>query len=346
MIVRALPAGNGDCLWVEWGDRKLLVDAGTPESFEALRAAIEELPARARHFELLVVSHVDRDHIGGVLPLLAARKALGITFGDVWFNGYAHVADTSDLLGPVDGEALSEELAEGKPKLRWNRAFRGKAVAVPASGPLPRVELEGKLQVTVLSPTAKQLDKLEPRWKKAVEDAGLVPGAFAPPEEDDDLLGHETGPIDVEELVARRTSADGSATNGSSIALLLEHEGARCLLAADALAPVLVKSLRRLDAQPIPLGLFKLSHHGSKANLSAALLDRVACREFLVSTDGSTHGHPDREALARIVARGGDPRLHFNFRTDFTRPWADRELRARWGYRTRFGAGGIVEVEL
>jgi glyoxylase-like metal-dependent hydrolase (beta-lactamase superfamily II) len=37
-----------------------------------------------------VVSHIDADHIGGVIELLE-DTALGVSFGDIWFNGYRHL---------------------------------------------------------------------------------------------------------------------------------------------------------------------------------------------------------------------------------------------------------------
>ena len=45
-----------------------------------LRARIAGLPAGERRFELLVVSHIDNDHIGGVLPMLEDEE-LGLEFG-------------------------------------------------------------------------------------------------------------------------------------------------------------------------------------------------------------------------------------------------------------------------
>ena len=55
------------------------------------RAHIAALPRSQRRFELLIVSHIDNDHIDGALELLADRT-LGVTFDDVWFNGYHHTA--------------------------------------------------------------------------------------------------------------------------------------------------------------------------------------------------------------------------------------------------------------
>ncbi|HSJ94391.1 MAG TPA: hypothetical protein VK896_10190, partial [Gaiellaceae bacterium] len=58
-----LPGGNGDALWIEYGDpqspRRLLVDGGTKGTWDdpaGLRSRLEGLAPDDRHFELLVVT--------------------------------------------------------------------------------------------------------------------------------------------------------------------------------------------------------------------------------------------------------------------------------------------------
>ena len=39
----------------------------------------------------------------------------------------------------------------------------------------------------------------------------------------------------------------------------------------------------------------------------------IECRKFLISTDGTRYGHPDKEALARIIYTQYCPELIFNY---------------------------------
>lgn len=177
-----LPAAQGDALWIEYGDeqspKRMLIDGGTKGSWEAgLRAGITGLPENERHFELLVVSHIDADHIDGALKLLQ-DETLGATFGDVWFNGWRHLPEALEPLGPVAGELLTDAiLSRGLP---WNEAFGGKAVVVPDQGALPRVGLVDDLAITVLAPGVQQLHNLRPVWQEALAEAGLDPEAPRP----------------------------------------------------------------------------------------------------------------------------------------------------------------------
>src|SRR5687767_2681416 len=106
LTVEMLAAQQGDAVWIEYGARnavhRVLIDAGTPASASAIKERIERLPPDQRRFDLLVVTHIDTDHIGGVLKLLTERPA-GLVFDDVWFNAWRHIDRVgSSRLGPID----------------------------------------------------------------------------------------------------------------------------------------------------------------------------------------------------------------------------------------------------
>jgi hypothetical protein len=93
----------------------------------------------------------------------------------------------------------------------------------------------------------------------------------------------------------------------------------------------------------------KLSHHGSKANLSDAFLRLIDCRRFLVSSDGGQFSHPDDEAISRVLNLGSKPvRLDFNYRSDRTRAWESADLQQTLGYAAGFPAndtdGAVVDL--
>ena len=140
-------------------------------------------------------------------------------------------------------------------------------------------------------------------------------------------------------------SRDPSFANGSSIMLLAEYGGHALLLAGDGYAPDMAAALDRVRAQrhlqkAFPLDAFKLSHHASENNLTRELLEKIDCRRFLVSTDGSVHRHPDHQALLRILRYATKrPEFLFNYGSDTTRPWDERKrdvTKKFQDYDTRF----------
>ena len=85
-------------------------------------------------------------------------------------------------------------------------------------------------------------------------------------------------------------------------------------------------------AGPMPVDAVKLSHHGSRANVTQDLLQAVDARHFVFSTNNSYFRHPNAEAVARVIVGGRKPTLWFNYDTPVEpavgRNRADGTLRA------------------
>jgi hypothetical protein len=334
LTVEMLPAHHGDSILLEYGDEaaphRVLVDGGTISSAEAVVEGLAKI-GKTVDLELLVITHVDEDHIGGMLALLAANSK-AIAPRDVWFNAYKHLFPPDRLGGPL-GEGLSTAIDEaGFP---WNEVFGGGSVVVPDTGPLPRVPLAGGASITLLSPTWKKLEALRPKWVAECKKAGILPGEGAKPS---DVLGKRPPPtnVDVEKLLKVKFKQDSSASNGSSIAFLFEYQGKRVVLGADAHPSVVLASLKRLSPDPVAVDAFKVCHHGSRNNTTSALLAHLPAKRYLISTNSETFGHPDPEALARIVSCHGRKTLCFNYDTDYGKPWNRQALRQKYDYEVEF----------
>lgn len=353
--IEMLPAAQGDALWIEYGDpdqpRRILIDGGTKSSWpQGLKARVEALPVDQRTFELLIVTHIDADHIDGALALLR-DDTLGASFGDVWFNGWRHLPDTPlESLGPVEGELLTQTLVTRA--IPWNDAFEQRAVGVNTEGALPRKEFADDLTLTILAPYAQQLANLKPVWAKVVREAGLEPGQPAeeipkePLPEGLERLGPDALP-DVPALAEVPFHADTAQANGSTIVVLLEHDGKSALLCGDAFPAVVLLSVQRLlqerGTEKFATDAFKLPHHGSHANISKELLEKIDTRRFLLSSNGSHTRHPHPEAVARVlVTTAPEASLLFNYRTHFNEVWDAEELKSDFHYEAVYPAGGVT----
>jgi beta-lactamase superfamily II metal-dependent hydrolase len=369
VAIELLPAQQGDALWIEYGSAarpsRVLIDGGTPPTVAALRARISSLAPADRHFDLIVVTHVDTDHIGGMLRLMS-DPSLGISTDDFWFNGWPQLPGNAkaELLGPIDGEILARQIERAK--FPWNAAFGGGPVQVPddPDAAMPSVTLPGGMRLTVLSPTSVQLASLKRKWRTVLREAGLDgtdleaglaramrrKGVLSA-----DVLGDDT--IDVPRDAASLFTPDPAVANSTSIALLAEFGGKRALLTGDAWAPVLEagigRLLRQTQAERLRLDVLKVAHHGSKNNTSSSLLERIVTARYLFSSSGAIFHHPDRQAVSRAIvagARGGvEVELCFNYRSVDNEAWADPGRQRRFRFRATYpedGSDGHLRVEL
>lgn len=263
--IEMLPAAHGDCLWLEYGSgrevHRILIDGGPAHAYPALRERILHLPADERRFDLLVITHIDADHIEGIVRLLLDAEALECRFDRIWFNGRDQLNAVPDPagepLGGVQGEFLGMLIADYEQRTGtqvWNRGFAGALAAIDRKDPaLPVVELPGGCRLTLLSPDHARLLELKDNWASELKAARLPSGdavklrerldasrrlrplgdvlggeddfALDSPEPEDDLadtLGGAAG----EPGADAPFGGDPSRANGSSIALLLKFPAA------------------------------------------------------------------------------------------------------------------------
>jgi len=129
---------------------------------------------------------------------------------------------------------------------------------------------------------------------------------------------------------------------------MLSYEDKHLLLAGDAWAPVMDRSLERFHDEAgteQPVEAFKLAHHGSFSNITKKLVKRARTNRYLVSTNGAYFKHPDQEAIQLILKNheGETPELVFNYRSEFTEPWEDPETQESLGYSAAYPEGAPLE---
>ena len=265
--IEMLPAAHGDCLWIEYGSgdlvHRILIDGGPAHTYPALRERILHLPAEQRHFDLLVITHIDGDHIEGIVRLLQDAENLKCEFDRIWFNGWDQLNKVPDpageALGAVQGEYLSLLIADYEArtgKTVWNVGFNDQLVAIDRNKQtLPTVDdLPGDCRITLLSPDYDCLQALKDRWKEELHKAKIESGdeqTLRHKLESNrqlrplgDVLGAEDETIedqfefpnpndrdlceDLDDTLGggsdeARSESDTSKANGSSIAFLLEY---------------------------------------------------------------------------------------------------------------------------
>ncbi len=292
LVVEAFPAGHGDSFLIRCQSadrpRNILVDGGSSGTFEHhIRPTLEKLAAAGEQIDLLVVTHVDADHIEGVISLLAENGAAAdpelIKIEEVWHNSYRHLS----LPGrePTDSEKSRVRSQERSAAVsasescqnisarqgstvaallkhhgyRWNAAFGGGPVLANAD---KAIELFDGVTLRLLSPTPETLDRLTYRWRRELLSMGVSHEALRCPDFETTFESALLASVYPEQQLEETEISSGfpleppdvtgftedkSETNGSSIAFHLEWHGLKVLFLGDAFPSVVATALRRLQ---------------------------------------------------------------------------------------------------
>lgn len=354
MRIINLPALNGDCILVEFQtSHYILIDGGYVDTYENyLLPTLKEIESRGGKLDVVVVTHIDGDHISGIIRLL---EDMPIGIGEIWYNGYRHIQSvavtTEDketfVHRSICKESQSEECKPISAKqgctlsaliarngIPWNIPWKGNTIMAPMSFTL------GDAIIHVLSPNNEDIGALESFWKKRLIKDGLLKKAHSEEFWDDayefslskDMPGfhlHEkkvSKSYDLLKLCKEAYEPDGSASNGSSISFVLETKGKRLLFLGDSHSETVVVSLRALYGEekvPYIFDAVKLSHHGSYNNNSPELIKLIVSDKWLVSTNGDKYNHPDMPTLAHIITKGKGMKIYFNYYLPICRELSD-----------------------
>ena len=328
--IKLLQAGNGDSFLITYNDqggriRNILVDGGTElcyydrtaGTFGQLKEEIDIIRNKEQKIDLLILTHIDNDHICGLLQWFEHDEKAASLVSQVWFNSGKLVARylkkkhnkdlnvslkkfTSTFTGVHEAVAFEEHLLE-------NELWDWKRKPVMAGD---EYEQYGA-KLTVLSPGRPQLEKLIREYRAKSDDPAYTGSGK---KDWDHNLSYF---IKEEAKKSFRFTQDNSPKNGSSIAFILVIQKKNFLFLADAhprlIAAELVKQGYSKD-EPLEAAFMKLSHHGSKKNTDKKLLELVATKNYLISTDSTQHNHPDKRTIARVINHNPSAVLHFNYK--------------------------------
>lgn len=94
VTIQMLPAASGDCIYLEFPDPdfRILIDGGYAKTYHKyLKKFLLNLAAEGKRLNLIVVTHIDNDHINGIKSLLQengnAKNPQIIGIDEIWFNG-------------------------------------------------------------------------------------------------------------------------------------------------------------------------------------------------------------------------------------------------------------------
>lgn len=312
--IKVIKAFDGDCILISFigrGDkvRNILIDGGTNRTYHKnLKPVLKSIKDKEEYIDLLIVTHIHDDHVGGIVELYQDDEIDKNLIKKVWFNSKILLKTKAPDLENFNEEInlyLSSNSKMGmksantlENELRNQGHWEEKVILF---GDELNID---SAKITVLSPTINGIESLK-KVMQVEEDETTLQAANKKDYEEE-----------ISDLTRKKFVEDTSDTNRTSIALILEYDNNKLLLLGDCWPSDIVSSLQQLgysNENKLKIDYFKISHHASKKNTSEELLDLIDCENFIVSTDGSKHGHPNKEALARIIHKKSLVNLYFNY---------------------------------
>lgn len=280
-----------------------------------------------------------------------------IKIDQIWHNSYRHlqsdkvegeIEETSRALLTSTIKSIDHEVEKQvsgrqgstlagyilKNGYSWNDDFMGASCSIDHYS---KITINDQISFDLLSPTDDALKKLEKHWKKEliklgfrdkITDEQIFDDAFEymmmlnknEPNENSQQPA-SGGNFDVESLKQQLVTLDNSPKNGSSIAFVLNAYTKKILFMGDAIPRIIDAELEKRSKdvkKSLWFDLIKLSHHGSFANNSPKLFELTDSSRYLISTNGLSSPHPDKQTLAYMIDRPTEkPReLFFNYENE------------------------------
>lgn len=337
--IQTFPVGSGDCitLLLKNGDKEMhiMVDCGLykPEVNDYIKNEFHG------HIDYLIVTHIDNDHIKGLIEMLSSKPDL--TINHIFYNCYQRTSDdlqewdekmvenmkrvyghlpvVVDMLEQKVNAETSRTLAElilGNEK--WKKAWRREYITDESS----MVDLGDEMgRMIFLSPNKEALKTLDKKyrllfWKTLYKPQKLdyvkeetIYESLMRIMEQEDNDGFDEVPVSSKvldenalKLYADEKMKDLSPENEASIAFIWEHEGHRILFMGDANPDQVVKKIGDVykdTPKPVLFDAIKISHHGSAHSTSKELVSIADSERYFVT--GGANARPSYQALSRII---------------------------------------------
>ncbi len=283
-----LKAGSGDSILIKYksgnSEKHILIDGGVGKIYEKeLKHLIDTLP----QLDLVIVTHIDRDHIGGINKLLNSKNSSKIQ--EVLFNSADLIRkNDSNLISISDGINLVEFLKKQNIKLIDTVKIIGSKLT------------DDVMKIEFLSPSPEALNYLEKNWSEMEKEQKST--LMTSYKKIDNRNLDEIANDKFEELNYKNDIA-----NWSSLAFEIKYKDICILFLGDAKDSVIVNTLKNngySSNKKFKIDYIKLSHHGSKYNTSTEFLELVDCNHFIFSTNG-TDQKPHIQTIARILCNKG-----------------------------------------
>jgi len=327
MKIKFLKADNGDSILISLKDaegeiKNILIDGGIKKTYKIdkgskgkpefgeLKATIDSIRSKKNEFiDLLIITHIDNDHIGGILKWFDNDDDASNLIKEVWFNSGKRIAEflkeseNKDMINKIYPDKTTN--TSEKQGIDFSKYITDKGILYDEIISQGKEFKKFGLEFKILSPNKPKLELLLKNWKSKDPDLQTTPKAN---DYSKSLKEHIANDIFKE---------DDAYPNGSSIAFILSYKENNFLFLGDSHPSVIIEGLKHFKyskEKPLVAKLVKVAHHGSKGNTNIELLKYIDTKNFIISTNGSIDQHPNKQLLSRLIKVNEDCNIYFNYK--------------------------------
>lgn len=327
MKIKFLKANNGDSILISLQDndgsnKNILIDGGIKKTYKTdkgpkgkpefgeLYTVINTIRNDNKFIDLLIITHIDEDHIGGIIKWFNDDVNAFCLIKEVWFNSGKGIAkflkqsENKDLEHPINPDKTT--LTSINQGIDFSQYITEKGILftdiILQGSELKRFGYEFK----ILSPNKPKLEILLKKWK--TKEPNLNTASKPKP--------NDYAKTIKEHWVDDIFSEDDAYPNGSSIAFILSKGEENFLFLGDSHPSVILEGLEKFkysEDNQLITKFVKISHHGSKGNTNIELLKCINSKNYIISTDGSGDQHPSKQLLSRLIKENEDCNIYFNY---------------------------------
>lgn len=319
MKVKILQAFNGDCIWISFLNNgkptNILIDGGTSTTYSYkdksdgkikagnLKTLIGFLKSQNENLDLVILTHIDDDHIDGFLKWFNKDDKAIQNIKEIWFNSGRTIKKyLKDTTSKVESLKFKERitLTSVTQGIDYENYIREKDIwdeKVIKQGDI--INWNG-ISFQILSPCKEKLERLLKEWEKNAPKSSI----------------DTSRKDDYKKTLKKLIEEDKDAYNGSSIAFILKNDGKNYLFLGDSHPSEIVTGLKNLGynkCNKLKVELFKISYHASRKNTSTELLNSIETGNYVISTNGDLQNHSDNATIARIVMSNPNAKIYFNY---------------------------------
>lgn len=319
--LHVVQAEFGDCFILESKlnneSTTMLIDGGPYQTFKNhLKPTLQKLPFNGK-VDLMVLSHIDNDHIIGLIDLLVEiknQRSKGIkelvNITRMWHNSFKDLLQLTEEPKEIISTIFKAESLIKRKNITESIIMKGfqqggdltllaKSLDIPINPDVDKViEVKNEIRtirlnninLRILGPTKKNIDKLRKEWN--------------------DWLANKKQSQKTEFAIVQ--ILDKSVPNLASIMFLAEIKNRKILFTGDGLGQDVVETLSKnamLDQNgKFHVDVLKVPHHGSDRNTSLEFFNTVNAKYYIISANGRDD-NPSLNTLRWIVESENNGRV-------------------------------------